>query len=76
MEAGAGDHVLVVDMQAADRRCYLLPSFTTPPRSVQRWFEDRSDGALTAVTRKVIAVAEGRRTDSGTVEVVTKGTVA
>ncbi len=75
-EVGAGDHVLIVDPQSADQQFYVLPSFATSPRSVQRWFDDQSGGALTATTRQVITVAEGRWTDSRTVEVVKKGAVS
>lgn len=75
-EVGAGDHVLIVDPQSADQQFYVLPSFATSPRSVQRWFDDQSGGALTATTRRVITVAEGRWTDSRTVEVVNKGAVS
>ena len=75
-EVGAGDHVLIVDPQSADQQFYVLPSFATSPRSVQRWFDDQSGGALTATTRRVITVAEGRWTDSRTVEVVKKGAVS
>ena len=73
---GAGEHVQIVDPQSEDRRVYVLPSFAASPRAVQRWFEDRSDGALTATNHRVIAVAVGRWTDSGTVEIVEKGAVS
>ena len=73
---GAGKHVQIVDPQSENRRVYVLPSFATSPRSVQRWFDDRSDGTLTGTTRRVIAVAVGRLTDSGTVEIVKKGAVS
>ena len=75
-EVGAGDHVLIVDPQCADQHFYVLPSFATSPRSVQRWFDDRSGGALTATTRRVITVAFGRWTNSGNFEVVKKGAVS
>ena len=75
-EVGAGDHVLIIDPHSADQQVYVLPSFATSPRSVQQWFDDQSDGALTATTRRVITVALGRWTDSRTVEVVKKGAVS
>ena len=75
-EAGAGDHVLIVDPQCEDQHFYVLPSFVTSPRSVQQWFDNQSGGALTATTRRVITVAFGRWTDSGNFEVVKKGAVS
>ena len=72
----AGQHVLIVDPQSADGQVFVLPSFAAPPRAVRQWFDDRSDGALTATTRRVIAVAVGRTTETGAVEVVRKGAVS
>ena len=74
-ELGAGDHLLIVAPQSAEH-FYVLPSFATSPRSVQQWFDDQSGGALTATTRRVITVALGRWTDSGTFEILKKGAVS
>ena len=75
-DVGAGDHVLIVDPQSPDKQFYVLPSFVTSPRSVQKWFHDQSGGALTGTTRQVNRVALGRWIDSGAFEVVKKGAVS
>ena len=68
--------MLIVDPHSPDRQFYVLPSFSTSPRSVRHWFQDQSGGALTGTTRQVNEVALGRWTDSGAFEVVKKGAVS
>ena len=56
---GAGGVVLIVETFGT-RNFYVLPSFNKSPRAVADWFDDNSGGALTARTRRLTRLAQGR----------------
>ena len=72
---GSSDCLLVVQTESQGPAFFVLPSFAKSPRAVQRWFADRSDGALNRTIHQVAEVAEGRWTRKGA-EVANLGVVA
>lgn len=69
-----GGSMLIIETPAPKGHFYVLPSFAKSPRAVADWFDDRSSGALTGRTERVVQIAEGRWTGSG-FEVVRRGEV-
>ncbi len=69
--------VLGVDfLNDSNNRVYLIPSFTKPPRSVEEWFNDRSNGSLAALVTCLEEVAVGRRDQNGAFILEQRGTVS
>ncbi len=71
---GASDYLLIVETASRKPHFFVLPSFAKSPRTVEAWFKDNSDGALTGRIRRVQAVAEGRWTNTGC-DLIQKGTI-
>lgn len=71
----AGD-VLVVEAESDDGdRFFVLPSFIKSPAAAPDWFDDAGGGALSARTRTIHRLAEGKWTDSS-FKVVQRGMIA
>ena len=67
--------VLVVEADEPDTgRFFVVPSFMKSPGAAPEWFEDASDGALSARTRRIHRLAEGTWTDTS-FAVVEKGVI-
>lgn len=75
VRVGSSECLLVVQTESQGPAFFVLPSFAKSPRAVQRWFADRSDGALNRTIHQVAEVAEGRWTRKGA-EVANLGVVA
>ena len=70
----AGD-VMVVEAESDDGdRFFVLPSFIKSPAAAPDWFDDAGGGALSARTRTIHRLAEGKWTDSS-FKVVQRGTI-
>ena len=70
----AGDVLVVEDESDDGDRFFVLPSFIKSPAAAPDWFDDAGGGALSARTRTIHRLAEGKWTDSS-FKVVQRGTI-
>ena len=75
-QISVGDGVLAVETASRKPGFCVLPSFAKSPRAVSEWFDDRSSGALIGRIEQVLEIAEGRRTETGSIVTIRKGVVA